>query len=75
MSYSLEELYKKKIKKVASNIKKARTDNGYTQAQMESFGFDLRNYQRLESGEHSPSLFTLFKLSKAFNVELSELVD
>lgn len=75
MAYSLEELYKKKIKKIASNIKNTRNAKGYTQAQMEKFGFDLRNYQRLESGEHSPSLFTLFKLSKAFNIELSELVD
>lgn len=74
MAYSLEDSYRKRVRQIAQNIKTARNAKGYTQAQMEKFGFDLRNYQRLESGEHSPSLFTLFKLSKAFNVDLSDLV-
>ncbi|WP_374080443.1 hypothetical protein [Bdellovibrio bacteriovorus] len=41
---------------------------------MEDFGFDLRNYQRLEAGSHSPSLYTLHKLSIAFRVEISEFL-
>jgi len=39
---------------------------------MEGFGFDLRNYQRLEAGNHSPSLFTLHKLAVALKVEMGE---
>jgi transcriptional regulator with XRE-family HTH domain len=39
---------------------------------MEDFGFEIRNYQRLESGRHSPSLYTLHKLARAFDVDLEE---
>ncbi|WP_373999713.1 hypothetical protein [Bdellovibrio bacteriovorus] len=42
---------------------------------MEDFGFDLRNYQRLEAGNHSPSLYTLHKLALAFRVEISDFFE
>lgn len=41
---------------------------------MTAFGFDLRNYQRLEAGNHSPSLYTLHKLSVSLKVEMSEFL-
>jgi len=72
---SIENSYNKLVKKIALNIKAARKSKGFSQKNMEKFGFDLRNYQRIESGEHSPSLFTLFKIARALEVSLAALVD
>ncbi|KHD89388.1 MAG: hypothetical protein OM95_03180 [Bdellovibrio sp. ArHS] len=58
--------------RIAENIKRIRKAKGLSQRKMEDFGFDLRNYQRLEAGDHSPSLYTLHKLAVAFRVEISE---
>lgn len=41
---------------------------------MVQLGLNYRYYQKLESGSHSPTLFTLFKLSKAFKVKISDLI-
>ncbi|WP_367276427.1 helix-turn-helix domain-containing protein [uncultured Bdellovibrio sp.] len=62
------------MKRIAENIKKIRKSKGLSQRNMEDYGFDLRNYQRLEAGSHSPSLYTLHKLSIAFRVEISEFL-
>ncbi|WP_413613216.1 helix-turn-helix domain-containing protein [Bdellovibrio sp. HCB-110] len=62
------------MRRIAENIKKIRKSKGLSQRNMEDFGFDLRNYQRLEAGSHSPSLYTLHKLSIAFRVEISEFL-
>lgn len=69
---SVEIKYEKLLKSVASNLKRIRKTKNLSQANMEKFGFDLRNYQRLESGQHSPSLFTLHKLSVTFKVDIEE---
>lgn len=69
---SLDSKYDKLLVKVAGNIKRIRKQKGLSQSDMESFGFDLRNYQRLEAGNHSPSLFTLHKLAVSFKVEIGE---
>ncbi|KYG62751.1 hypothetical protein AZI87_15835 [Bdellovibrio bacteriovorus] len=61
--------------RIAVNIKRIRKNKGLSQRNMEDFGFDLRNYQRLEAGNHSPSLYTLHKLSLAFRVEISEFFE
>lgn len=74
MVTSTEQSYQKLIKRIANNIKTIRKSKGLSQVQMEKFGFDLRNYQRIESGSHSPSLFTLFKIAEALNIELSDLL-
>jgi transcriptional regulator with XRE-family HTH domain len=69
---SVEAKYEKLLLKIAANIKRVRKAKGLSQPKMEGLGFDLRNYQRLEAGNHSPSLFTLHKLSIAFKVEMAE---
>jgi transcriptional regulator with XRE-family HTH domain len=69
---SIETKYNKLLAKIAKNIKKIRETKGLLQREMEDHGFDLRNYQRLESGEHSPSLYTLHKLSAAFKVDITD---
>lgn len=69
---SLEDKYQRLLKKIALNLKRVRKSRGLGQQRMVEFGFDVRNYQQLESGEHSPSLFTLFKLADAFRVDMAE---
>lgn len=69
---SVEDKYQKLLVKVARNIKRVRKAKGYSQPAMTKFGFDLRNYQRLEAGTHSPSLYTLHKLAVAFRVDVCE---
>jgi transcriptional regulator with XRE-family HTH domain len=41
---------------------------------MASFGLDEKYYQRLESGQVNPTLLTLYKLARAFEVSLSDLL-
>ncbi|MBL7672354.1 MAG: helix-turn-helix transcriptional regulator [Bdellovibrionaceae bacterium] len=50
-----------------------RKSRNLSQADMTSHGFELRNYQRLESGRHSPSLFTLHRLAVIFDCEVKDL--
>jgi transcriptional regulator with XRE-family HTH domain len=71
---SLDLKYDKLLIRIAANIKALRKARGLSQRNMEAFGFDLRNYQRLEAGDHSPSLYTLHKLSLAFRVDISEII-
>jgi len=69
---SLQDRYEKLIGHTASNIKKMRKSNGFTQSDMEDFGFEIRNYQRIESGKNAPSVYTLFRLAVAFKVDIRE---
>ena len=69
---SLEKKYDKLLINVAANIKRVRKLRGLSQRDMETYGFDLRNYQRLEAGDHSPSLYTVHKLAVALRVDISE---
>ncbi len=71
---SNEDEYKKLIQKIALNIKNQRKKNGLTQAQMIDFGFDIKNYQKLEYGKHQFSLHTIFRLSRAFNCRIEDLI-
>jgi transcriptional regulator with XRE-family HTH domain len=66
--------YDKLLKRIAINIKILRKSRGLSQRNMEAFGFDLRNYQRLEAGKHSPSVYTLHKLALAFRVDITEII-
>ncbi|WII73379.1 helix-turn-helix transcriptional regulator [Bdellovibrio sp. 22V] len=74
MASSIETKYDKVLKRIAKNIKELRKAQGLSQRNMEAFGFDLRNYQRLEAGKHSPSVYTLHKLAVAFRVDISDLL-
>ena len=69
---SIEQKFDKLLLRISGNIKRIRKAKGMPQRKMEEFGFDLRNYQRLEAGKHSPSLFTLHKLANAWKIDISE---
>lgn len=67
------EKYEDFLKKLAINIKNLRLEHGYTQEDMVQFGFNYRHYQKLESGRHSPSLSTIYKVAKVFKISISDL--
>lgn len=69
---SVEKKYDKLLINIAANIKRVRKSRGLSQRDMETYGFDLRNYQRLEAGDHSPSLYTVHKLAVALRVDIAE---
>ncbi len=60
------------LRKISRNIKRLRYGRGLTQEQMAEKGYNYRFYQKLESGNYSPSLKTLHKLSKTFKVKIDE---
>ncbi|MBX2988322.1 MAG: helix-turn-helix transcriptional regulator [Bdellovibrionaceae bacterium] len=72
---SNEEEYAILIKHIADNIRGQRKKNGFTQAQMADFGFDIKNYQKLEYGKHQFSLHTVFRLAMAFNCRIEDLIN
>lgn len=61
------------IVKISKNIRGHRKQRGLKQADMGTYGFGARWYQRLESGRHVPTIPTLHRLAQAFNIDISEL--
>jgi len=63
-------------KKFGKNLVEIRTKRGITQEVL-SFetGVDRTYISYIERGERNPSLFMLWRLSKALKVRLSELTD
>ena len=66
--------YAQILKAISTNIAAIRKARHLTQEDMTKFGFNYRHYQKLESGEYSPNLNTLYKLAEALNVNLSDLL-
>lgn len=63
------------LKYLPNNIYKFRSNKGVTHEQLaEKIGVSVRIIYDYESGKKTPSLITLFELSKALNVSLDELV-
>ncbi|MGT2755444.1 helix-turn-helix domain-containing protein [Streptococcus ovis] len=57
------------------NLREQRIKTGLTQKQVaEELGTKQQNYMRWETGKNSPTLITLEKLAKFFNITVSELV-
>jgi DNA-binding XRE family transcriptional regulator len=69
-----EKDYDALLERISKNIKKLRNDPGLTQENMIDYGFNYRHYQRLESGTYSPSLSTLHKCAKVFEVRIADLL-
>lgn len=59
--------------RLGSRVRELRTKQGLTQEDMMERGFSLRHYQRIEAGR-SVTLRTLWKLSKAFDVQPADLL-
>jgi DNA-binding XRE family transcriptional regulator len=63
-------------KKLCARIKALRIEQGYTQEDMTEFELSVRQYQRMEQDPQAiVSLWQLYKLSKAFGIDVSELLD
>ncbi|WP_271407330.1 helix-turn-helix domain-containing protein [Tenacibaculum soleae] len=78
MSQDLKELQISIQKKVGNNIQNIREEKGLSQVDLASkmLGrFDTTNISRIESGRTNPTLFTLYRISEALEVPLSDLVD
>lgn len=69
---------KELLVKVGGNIRLIRESKGLTQmdvaAKMEG-NIDTSNISRIEQGRTNPTILTLYRISKALEVPLSQLVD
>lgn len=61
------------LENVAKNIRKRRKQLNLHQADMAKFGFNLRRYQEIESGNANLTLKTLLKVSRALRTTVCEL--
>ncbi|MCG8556290.1 MAG: helix-turn-helix domain-containing protein [Proteobacteria bacterium] len=59
--------------KFGKHVRKLRLRCGLTQEDMMERGFSLRHYQRIEAGR-SVTMFTIWKLARAFGVTPNELL-
>lgn len=76
MSSDLKEIQISIQKKVGKNIQSIRESKGLSQVDLASkmLGrFDTTNISRIESGRTNPTLFTLYRISLALDVPLSEI--
>ena len=66
------------LKIVGNRIKKLRESKGLSQVdlvgKMEG-EIDPTNISRIESGRTNPTIFTLYRIAEALEVELKELID
>jgi transcriptional regulator with XRE-family HTH domain len=63
-------------RKVAGNIKKIRTQKGYTQERLaELSGFHYKYYQKIESGMVNLTIDSLERLAKTLKISVSKLFD
>lgn len=58
----------KRIKEIRIEKKISQTEVAYR------CGFDKSNYNTIEAGKRNPTILSLLKISKALNIELSELL-
>lgn len=61
-------------KQVALRIKQLRLARGLLQRDFQKFGYSLRHYQKIESGELNLTLKTLFKIAQAMNTEVTDFI-
>jgi transcriptional regulator with XRE-family HTH domain len=60
------------LRKVSANVKAIRLKRGLTQEGVEKLDINSKWYQEIERGVKTPTLPTLCKLAKAFQVDLQE---
>jgi transcriptional regulator with XRE-family HTH domain len=64
------------LKKIGEHIIALREKQGLSQSDLARLtGKDRQNIHRLEKGLMNPSIFQLFEIAKALQVNLSDLVD
>ncbi len=62
------------LRLVGERVRQLRKDRGLRQEDMCQFGFEYKYYQRIEYGQKNLSLKTLNRLSRAFDMPVSELL-
>jgi transcriptional regulator with XRE-family HTH domain len=61
--------------KIGENNKTVRKVKGYNQSQLaRACGMDRQHMEKIENAKVSPNVYTIYVISEALNVELSELV-
>ncbi|MDQ0066776.1 helix-turn-helix domain-containing protein [Chryseobacterium lathyri] len=66
------------LKSVGKRIQKIRNNKGLTQVELVgkiNGEIDTTNISRIEAGRTNPTIFTLYRISEALEVKLSDLVD
>ena len=62
--------------KIGENIKKLRKDKGMNQSQLaRACGMDRQHMEKIENAKVSANVYTLYIISQALNVKMSELVN
>lgn len=64
------------LKKIGENIKKARLEKGYTQVDLVGkveAKIDTTNISRIEKGRTNATIHTLYRISQALDVSLSDI--
>ena len=77
MSEELKKIQVSIQKKIGENIQTTREKKGLSQVDLagKMMGkFDTTNISRIESGRTNPTLFTLYRISEALEVSLSEIM-
>jgi len=67
---------KKKFASLIGNrIRDIRKTHGFTQEKLaEAAGYDSAYIGHLETGRYSPSVYTVWRLAKAMNIDISDLL-
>lgn len=69
-------MIEKELIKLGKRIRKLRLANKMTLAQLAAYcDFEKSNMARIEQGNTNPTFKTLYKISKALSITVSELVD
>lgn len=64
------------LKKIGNRIKEIRTEKGLSQQELAAeLDYEKSNMSRLESGTTNPKIATLYRVAKALNIPLSELLE
>ena len=66
------------LKKIGKKIQEIRLNRGLTQVELVGKiegEIDTTNISRIESGRTNPTIYNLYRLSEAFEISISELVD
>jgi DNA-binding XRE family transcriptional regulator len=62
------------LQNLGNRLRQLRQGRRLRQSDMTSFGLNEKYYQRLESGQVNPTLLTLYKLARTFEISLSYLL-
>lgn len=73
----IENIRTELFKNVGKNIQRIREEKGISQSDLvgKMIGdYNVPNVSRLESGKNNPTLFTLYRIAKALDVKIEDLV-